>query len=95
MAAYEEIIETAIAKMIETVNKDVAIRQARSVPDLDVADNGSVEDLRAPGKDVLREIVAAYSEIMGGVAESLIAYEIRDNCTFNAGDLPENITDHL
>lgn len=95
MTTYEDVIEAALQKMITTVNEDVALRQARSVPDLEIDDDGSVNELRAPGKEVLRELVAAYSDILGGVAESLIAYELRDRFDIAEIELPENITDHL
>lgn len=95
MTEYEDVIEAAIAKMIKTVNKDVALRQARTVPDLDVDDDGNVKELRAPGKEVLRELVDVFSDIMGGVAESLIAYELRDSFDLDELELPESVSEHL
>lgn len=95
MADYTDLIEAAIQKMFTVTSEEVALRQARSVPDLDIDEDGNVNELRASGEDVLRELVDAYGEIMGGVAKSLIAYELRDRFDIDDIDLPENVSKHL
>jgi hypothetical protein len=95
MADYRAIIEAVIAKQIDLTNRELAIRQARKVPDLRVEDEGQVEAIDGPGKRVLSEVVSAYSEIMGEVAESILAYMIRDSFDVDPDDLPENLSSHL
>lgn len=95
MVEYSDLIEIAIKKQIELTNQDVALRQARTVPDLTVDDDGHVIAIDGPGKRVLEEVVESYSEIMGEVAESLIAYALRDAHDITDIDLPDAIRSHL
>lgn len=77
MATFEDAIETAIEKEIQTLGKDIAVKRARSVEGLEIDDDGKVTALERDGSDVLGDLVLEYVDYAGTISASMIARQIQ------------------
>jgi len=77
MVEYCEIIETTIRKQIETIGKPVALRQARKVEGLEIADDGTVTCVEGDGKELLEQVVDNFRSMLGPVATATTVRAIK------------------
>lgn len=88
MATYRDLIEAAIDRETDILGQGYAVKTARTVDGIEVADDGSVESLSGDGKDVLEALVEAYKEECGQAAVTLIAKRLAKEGADDL-DLPE------
>lgn len=94
MTTWEEAIEAAIRKEITILGKNVALRTARQVSSIEIADDGSVTGLEQDGKQCLTDLVEAYQDIGGAVSATLIARSIKQIGGDNL-DLPDILAERV
>lgn len=93
---YEELIEIAIEKEINTMSAPVALRQARKVPDIEIDDEGKIKSINAPGKKVFEELLEKFQDATGPVATAIIAKAIKDEKGEDLEvEIPEELKDKM
>ena len=87
MASYDELMTAIVKKEISIMGKEVALRESRSVPGIQVDDNGNVS---GGSKAKLRALIDVYKQLSGGMA---IVFAKRAIAPFLTGkeDLPEEL----
>lgn len=95
MASYKDAIEVAVRSEMQVVGDGVAVNAACTVDGLEVADDGSVEELSRPGGAVLQRLVEVYIDRFGTVSASLIARKLEEEIDLEDLQLPPEITQRL
>lgn len=94
MATYRDLIEAAIKRETDILGQGYAVKTARGVDGVEVADDGSVESVSGDGKDLLEAVVEAYKEECGQAAVTLIAKRLSKEDTADL-DLPEILSGRM
>jgi hypothetical protein len=90
MADYAQLIEIVIEKEKEILGGKTAIKIAQDVPELEINDDGSLDEIKDGGKNALDNLVKKYQGIGGSVSASLIANRLKDE-DLEGIDLPERL----
>lgn len=94
MTTYEDVIEAAISKVMETMGKDLTLRLAGEVEGLEVDDDGSVKSFEGSGKKTLDELIGKYENVLGSVAVPIIARGVSDFKDEDI-DLPDRLKEKM
>jgi hypothetical protein len=62
---YQEIIEAMIKKYIGVVGQPIALRMAREIKNLEVADDGAVKSIGQDGFSTLEVLHDKYTDLLG------------------------------
>jgi hypothetical protein len=88
---YNEAIEAAIEKQIDTIGESMAIEVAEETEGLNLNSSGSVESVSGDGEEVLRRLADNYVEKGSSLSTMLISEEISDRGIDDI-ELPDNLS---
>lgn len=69
---YVAIISEIIARQSIILGPDIAVLKARSVPGLEVNDEGKVIDIKGDGNTVMQQLVNTYVELSGMIVKNAL-----------------------
>ena len=70
---YKSLLTEVIAKQVIILGPDIAVLKARSVPGLEVSDNGAVVNITGDPAKVVQQLVDTYVELSGQIVKSALA----------------------
>lgn len=95
MSGYKKLIEAAIEREKDILGEELAVNIAQDVAELEITDDGKVENINDGGKHALAKLVESYQDIGGAVSASLIAKELKENGIGEDLDLPEKLQERM
>lgn len=88
VTSYRDVIEEAVRAEMDVIGEGMAVNVCRRVDGVQVADDGTVEEVAGDGRDVLDRLVGMYIHDFGEVSASLIARRIHRELDLGDVDLP-------
>ncbi len=69
---FKSLLSEIIAKQAVILGSDIAILKARSVPGLEVANDGSVLNIKGDPKGIVERLVEEYVDLSGQIVKSAL-----------------------
>ena len=70
---YKSLFSEIIAKQAVILGPDIAVLKARSVPGLEVADDGKVSDYTGEPQEIVQKLVDTYVELSGQIVKNALS----------------------
>jgi hypothetical protein len=90
----KKLVQIAVDKEAELSSEELAARQADKVEGLEVSEDGTVESVEGEKSEILQQLIENFEEMMGDVAASLIAQEMKKNDVDPSG-IPEELAERF